>query len=112
MPDLHAQRTRTTPRIVVVGSSNTDMVVRVPTLPRPGETVLGGTFFTARGGKGANQAVAAARAGGSVAMIGCLGGVAFGDDTLAGLAAEGNAEGGVRRGAGAQLGGDRVHACG
>jgi hypothetical protein len=51
-------------RIVVVGSSNTDMVVRVPTLPRPGETVIGGTFFTARGGKGANQAVAAARAGG------------------------------------------------
>ena len=89
MSDLHAQPPRTAPRIVVVGSSNTDMVLRVPTLPHPGETVLGGTFFTARGGKGANQAVAAARAGGSVAMIGCLGDDAFGDDTLAALAAEG-----------------------
>ena len=104
MPDLHAQRTRTTPRIVVVGSSNTDMVVRVPTLPRPGETVLGGTFFTARGGKGANQAVAAARAGGSVAMIGCLGDDAFGDDTLAALAAEGIAVDAIRRVAGTPSG--------
>ena len=81
----------------MAGSSNTDMVVRVPVLPRPGETVLGGTFFTARGGKGANQAVAAARAGGSVAMIGCLGDDAFGDDTLAALAAEGIAVEGIRR---------------
>ena len=81
----------------MVGSSNTDMVVRVPTLPRPGETVLGGTFFTARGGKGANQAVAAARAGGSVAMIGCVGDDAFGDDTLAALGAEGIAVEGIRR---------------
>jgi ribokinase len=48
-------------QIVVVGSANTDLFVRVPRLPRPGETVTGGTFFTARGGKGANQAVAAAR---------------------------------------------------
>jgi ribokinase len=88
------------PRIVVVGSSNTDMVVRVPTLPQPGETVLGGTFFTARGGKGANQAVAAARAGGSVAMIGCVGDDAFGDDTLAALIAEGIAVDAIRRVAG------------
>ncbi len=92
------------PRIVVVGSSNTDMVVRVPTLPRPGETVLGGTFFTARGGKGANQAVAAARAGGSVAMIACLGDDAFGDDTLAALTAEGIAVDAVRRVAGTPSG--------
>ena len=84
-------------RIVVVGSSNTDMVVRVRMLPRPGETVLGGTFFTARGGKGANQAVAAARAGGSVALIACLGDDALGDDTLAALAAEGIDVDGVRR---------------
>ena len=97
MSDLHAQPPRTAPRIVVVGSSNTDMVLRVPTLPHPGETVLGGTFFTARGGKGANQAVAAARAGGSVAMIACLGDDAFGDDTLAALAAEGIAVDGIRR---------------
>ncbi|HEU4720607.1 MAG TPA: ribokinase [Gemmatimonadaceae bacterium] len=89
--------TRTAPRIVVVGSSNTDMVVRVPALPHPGETVLGGTFFTARGGKGANQAVAAARAGGSVAMIACLGDDAFGDETLSALAAEGIAVEAIRR---------------
>ena len=66
-------------RIVVVGSSNTDMVVRVPALPRPGETVVGGDFFTARGGKGANQAVAAARAGGSVTFVACLGDDALGE---------------------------------
>ena len=99
MSDLNAA-----PRIVVVGSSNTDMVVRVPTLPRPGETVLGGTFFTVRGGKGANQAVAAARAGGTVAMIGCLGDDAFGDETLAALAAEGIAVEGIRRVAGVSSG--------
>ena len=91
-------------RIVVVGSSNTDMVVRVTTLPRPGETVIGGDFFTARGGKGANQAVAAARAGGSVALIACVGDDAFGDDTLAALAAEGIEVDDVRRIAGAHSG--------
>ena len=48
--------------IVVVGSANTDLVVRVRSLPRPGETVIGGTFASVGGGKGANQAVAAARA--------------------------------------------------
>ena len=92
------------PRVVVVGSSNTDMVVRVPSLPRPGETVLGGTFFTSRGGKGANQAVAAARAGGAVAMIGCLGDDALGDETIAALAAEGIAVDGIRRAAGTPSG--------
>ena len=46
-------------RVVVVGSANTDLVVRVPTLPRPGETVIGGTFASVGGGKGANQAAAA-----------------------------------------------------
>jgi ribokinase len=76
-------------QIVVVGSANTDLVVRVPTLPRPGETVTGGTFFTARGGKGANQAVAAARAGGAVALIACLGDDSLGDETLAALTDEG-----------------------
>lgn len=93
-----------TPCIVVVGSSNTDMVVRVPGLPRPGETVLGGTFFTARGGKGANQAVAAARAGGAVSLIACLGDDPLGDATLAALAAEGIDVSGVRRAAGTPSG--------
>jgi ribokinase len=91
-------------RIVVVGSSNTDMVVRVPSLPRPAETVIGGTFFTARGGKGANQAVAAARAGGSVSLIACLGDDALGDETLLALADDGIALDGVRRIAGTRSG--------
>ena len=52
--------------IVVVGSSNTDMIMQVKNIPVPGETVIGGEFSTAAGGKGANQAVAAARAGGAV----------------------------------------------
>ena len=55
--------------ILVVGSSNTDMVVKTNHLPRPGETVLGGTFFMNPGGKGANQAVAVARLGGQVSFI-------------------------------------------
>ena len=84
-------------RIVVVGSSNTDMVVRVPSLPQPGETVIGGTFFTAHGGKGANQAVAAARAGGSVTFVACVGDDALGDETLGALAADGIALDLVRR---------------
>jgi ribokinase len=77
------------PRIVVVGSANTDMVITVPHLPRPGETVLGGTFRSAGGGKGANQAVAAARAGGAVAFIARVGRDAFGDQGLAAWRADG-----------------------
>jgi ribokinase len=73
------------PRIVVVGSSNTDLVVRTPTLPRAGETVLGGPFFQAGGGKGANQAVAAARAGGWTALIAAVGDDSFGLLQLRGL---------------------------
>lgn len=56
-------------RILVVGSSNTDMVIQTRHLPRPGETVIGGTFFMNPGGKGANQAVAIARLGGTVTFI-------------------------------------------
>ena len=56
-------------QILVVGSSNTDMVIRAAHLPRPGETILGGTFFMNPGGKGANQAVAIARLGGPVTFI-------------------------------------------
>jgi ribokinase len=76
-------------RVVVVGSANTDFVVRVPRLPTPGETVLGGAFATAAGGKGANQAVAAARLGAAVTFVARLGRDAWGDAALAGYAAEG-----------------------
>ncbi len=57
------------PTIIVAGSSNTDMVIKTATIPVPGETVLGGTFFMNAGGKGANQAVAAARLGGLIVFI-------------------------------------------
>lgn len=77
------------PRIVVVGSSNTDMVIQVDHIPRPGETVLGGQFSTAAGGKGANQAVAAARAGGDVVFVARVGKDLFGEQALQGFAADG-----------------------
>ena len=75
--------------VLVIGSSNTDLIIRVPRIPRPGETVLGGAFSTAAGGKGANQAVAAARAGGRVTFVARIGADGFGDRTLAGLEADG-----------------------
>jgi ribokinase len=77
------------PRILVVGSINMDLVVRSPHMPAPGETVLGSGFVTSPGGKGANQAVAAARLGGHGRFIGRLGQDAFGEQLLAGLRAEG-----------------------
>jgi ribokinase len=77
------------PRVVVVGSANTDMVVRVPHLPGPGETLLGGAFAIAPGGKGANQAVAAARLGAVVTFIGCVGADSFGDLLVLNLENEG-----------------------
>ena len=73
------------PRIVVVGSINLDLVVRVPELPRPGETVGGGTFSRIPGGKGANQAMACARLGADVTMVGAIGRDAAAEDALAGL---------------------------
>jgi ribokinase len=76
-------------RIVVVGSSNTDMVIRVPRIPRPGETILGGTFSMAPGGKGANQAVSAARAGGRVTFIARVGDDIFGRQALLNFKADG-----------------------
>ncbi len=76
-------------KIVVVGSFNMDLVVRMPAIPRPGETLLGGVFATYPGGKGANQAVAAARLGGEVTMVGRVGADAFGDQLLALARAEG-----------------------
>lgn len=77
------------PSILVVGSSCTDMVIRVDRLPRVGETVLGGEFASTPGGKGANQAVGAARAGGAVTFVGCIGRDAFGDKTVEGMKADG-----------------------
>jgi ribokinase len=71
--------------IVVIGSSNTDMVVQAPHIPRPGETVLGGQFTMAAGGKGANQAVAAARAGGTVTFIARVGDDLFGRQAIDGF---------------------------
>ena len=76
-------------RIVVVGSINMDLVTLAPRFPGPGETLLGHRFLTAHGGKGANQAVAAARLGAEVYMVGALGRDAFGDQLHAGLAKEG-----------------------
>src|SRR5246500_4585577 len=67
------------PRVLVVGSSNTDLVVYCQRLPKPGETVLGGEFKMFGGGKGANQAVAAVRAGGDVTFLGAYGADNFGD---------------------------------
>jgi ribokinase len=76
-------------RIVVIGSVNTDMVVRGARIPSPGETVTGGTFLRADGGKGANQAVAAARAGADVTFVARVGADELGEAAVAGLAAEG-----------------------
>jgi len=67
------------PKIIVVGSSNTDMVIQSARIPKPGETILGGSFFMNPGGKGANQAVAAARLGGEVHFICKVGQDVFGD---------------------------------
>ncbi|TVS12605.1 MAG: ribokinase [Planctomycetaceae bacterium] len=76
--------------ILVLGSINTDLVVRGTRLPAPGETIMGGTFFRAAGGKGANQAVAAARAGAvSVSLIAAVGDDDLGRESLAGLHTEG-----------------------
>lgn len=71
-----------TPRILIVGSSNTDMVITVGHLPKPGETILGGSFFMNAGGKGANQAVAAARLGGHVILIAKTGDDVFGKQAV------------------------------
>jgi ribokinase len=75
--------------ILVVGSSNTDMIVQLARLPGPGETVIGGKFSTAPGGKGANQAVGAARAGGDVTFVGRVGADAFGASALSNLGRDG-----------------------
>ncbi len=75
--------------IIVFGSLNMDLVLTVPSIPRPGETVLCDEYVTKPGGKGCNQAVAAARAGASVEMVGRVGDDGFGRGLMAGLAAVG-----------------------
>jgi ribokinase len=75
--------------VVVIGSSNTDMVVKLSSLPSPGETVLGGDFVVAAGGKGANQAVAAARLGATVGLVARIGSDMFGDQSLENFKSDG-----------------------
>jgi ribokinase len=75
-------------KVLVIGSSNTDLVLSCGRLPRPGETLLGGSFERFAGGKGANQAVAAARAGAPVIFIGARGGDDFGEAAHAALRKE------------------------
>ncbi len=76
-------------RVIVVGSVNVDLVVSTARLPLPGETVTGGRFARHHGGKGGNQAVAAARLGARTAFVGAIGDDAFGTEARAALAAEG-----------------------
>ena len=83
--------------VLVVGSINADLVVTVPRLPAPGETVTGGRFARHGGGKGANQAVAAARAGAAVRLVGAVGDDAFGEAALAELSGEGIDVSGIAR---------------
>src|SRR5438876_790290 len=87
---------RNRPRVTVLGSLNMDISVTVPRLPEPGATVLGSAARFTPGGKGANQAVAAARLGAEVRMAGCVGGDDFGRRLLAALREEGVGHDGVR----------------
>ena len=77
------------PRVLVIGSANVDFTVALSRLPRPGETVSEGTLLVARGGKGANQAVAARRLGAEVRLIGCVGDDASGREVRHALSDEG-----------------------
>lgn len=76
-------------KIIVIGSSNTDMVVKSARLPLPGETIMGGKFLMNAGGKGANQAVAAARLGGDVTLVAKVGADIFGTQSIDGFKKEG-----------------------
>ena len=82
-------------RVIVVGSVNVDLVVTSERLPGPGETVVGGLFARHHGGKGGNQAVAAARLGAPTSFVGAVGGDAFGFEARAALEAEGVDVGGL-----------------
>jgi ribokinase len=83
--EARRQETAGKPRVLVVGSINMDLVIRVASIPQPGQTIAGRSFSTLPGGKGANQAVAAARCGGQVSMIGRVGNDDFGQRLLVGL---------------------------
>ena len=76
-------------KIIVIGSSNTDLAIKTIRIPEPGETVMGGTFMMTAGGKGANQAVAVARLGGDVAFVTKVGDDMFGDESRARYVKEG-----------------------
>lgn len=90
----------TAPTVLVAGSANVDLSVRVPRLPGPGETVVGGPVTRTLGGKGVNQAIAAHRAGARVELRACVGADSVGDWLVARLAAEGLAVEGIQRPAG------------
>ena len=93
------------PRVTVLGSLNTDISVPVPHLPGPGETVLAAAAASiGTGGKGANQAVAAARLGAATRMVGCCGDDEFGGSLRGALAAEGIDVAGLRTAPGAASG--------
>ena len=85
------------PRILVIGSANMDFTVAVPSLPKEGETVTGGTFYTSHGGKGANQAVAARRLRGEVRFVGCVGADLQGDEIAEQLGREDVSTDGLER---------------
>lgn len=96
--------TRLNRQVVVIGSTNLDLTVTVARLPREGETVLGGELLLSNGGKGANQAVAAHRAGAEVRFLTMLGRDSFGDRLYQGLVAEGLPGDGLLRGESALTG--------
>lgn len=83
--------------VVVIGSINMDLVVKTGRFPRPGETMPGESFYTSYGGKGANQAVTIARLGAPSALIGCVGGDAFGEEMVSHLREEGIDTSGLRK---------------
>jgi ribokinase len=91
-------------KIIVVGSSNTDMVLKTARFPAPGETIIGGDFFVFQGGKGANQAVAAARAGGEVQFICRVGSDSFGVNAVQHYSNEGIDVSGIVKDEGAPTG--------
>jgi ribokinase len=92
------------PHVTVVGSLNMDLVVRAPRIPQPGETIIGSQYRQVPGGKGANQAVAAARLGAHVSMVGRVGHDAFGQALLENLARDGVDHSSVLRHEGAATG--------
>src|SRR5579863_1612055 len=92
------------PQVTVLGSLNMDISVTVPRLPGPGATVLGSAARFTPGGKGANQAVAAARLGAEVRMVGCVGADDFGRQLVRALDAETVDTSGVRQAAGVPTG--------